>query len=364
MSINSYYLNTEGSFQTDLGDEAIGQAYESKSGVLWVDIEGIEKTDIQPLEQIFRFHALTVEDCASERLHTPKVDDFNDYIFLIVHGINHQTESDIVETSQLEMFIGPGFVVTHHNLPMYSIEAVKSRLEKDHRPVERGTDFLAHFIVDALIDNVLPTIDQMGDVIDSIEEEAIHNPSNSTLDGIQRLKRSVIQLHRVMSPQKEMLYNMSQGNYGIIGEGSRMYYRNVYDHILRIEELNQNIRERADNALATYMSSIANRQNETMRILSIVAAIFLPLSLLAGIYGMNFEYMPELGWHWGYFTVLGVMGVAIIGVMWWLWLRNVISWGRKKAGSIVSFRVEPRKLLWLPERKIRRSDGDSKAGDR
>ena len=122
---------------------------------------------------------------------------------------------------------------------------------------------------------------------------------------------------------------------------------------MRIEDLNQGIRDRADNALSTYMSSVANHQNETMRILSIVAAIFLPLTLLAGIYGMNFHYMPELSWHWGYFAVLGLMGVVIIGVVSWLWLRNVITLGRRRITFIRPLKVETRKLLGHIDRLAR-----------
>ncbi len=139
---------------------------------------------------------------------------------------------------------------------------------------------------------------------------------------------------------------LSRRDFSIISEEALIYYRDVYDHIVRIEERNTTIRERADNALSTYLSSVANRQNETMRILSIVAAIFMPLTLLAGIYGMNFEYMPELTWRWGYFTVLGVMVFAIIGITWWLWLQNVVSRGRTRRILIRPLKVDPKKLLW------------------
>lgn len=126
---------------------------------------------------------------------------------------------------------------------------------------------------------------------------------------------------------------------------AQIYYRDVYDHLVRIEDLNQTIRDEADNALATYLSAVANRQNETMKVLSIVAAIFLPLTLVAGIYGMNFDYMPELRIPWAYFAVLGFMAVVIIGVIWWFWARNWIAWGRKKAIRVRPFHVAPEKLI-------------------
>jgi len=154
-----------------------------------------------------------------------------------------------------------------------------------------------------------------------------------------------------MTPQREIFNRLSRGEYPIITDKSRIYFRDVYDHLVRIEDLNQGIRERADNALSTYMSSVANRQNETMKLLSIVTAIFLPLSLLAGIYGMNFEFMPELSWKWGYFTVLGIMAAGLIGITWWLWLKNLI--GKRKITVIRPLRVDPKKLLGHIDRLAR-----------
>ena len=124
-----------------------------------------------------------------------------------------------------------------------------------------------------------------------------------------------------------------------------MFYRDIYDHLMRIEDLNQNLRDRADNALAMYLSSVANRQNETMRVLAIVATVFMPLTLLAGIYGMNFQYMPELEWRWGYFAVLVAIGTVITGATWWFWARRWISWGRRQIRRVRPFTVEPEKLI-------------------
>jgi magnesium transporter len=208
-----------------------------------------------------------------------------------------------------------------------------------------GADFLAHTLVDTLIDNVLPTIDKMSDVAQDIEEETLRNPQPPTLEAILKLKRSTLRVHRVMAPQREVLNRLSRGEFSIIRSEAQIYYRDIYDHLVRIEDLNQTIRDRADNALATYLSSVANKQNETMKVLSIIAAIFLPLTLVAGIYGMNFEYMPELRVPWAYFAVLGFMGIVIIGVMWWFWARNWIAWGRKKPIWVRPFYVAPEKLV-------------------
>jgi magnesium transporter len=355
--IRSCYLSREGNFERELGGDGIKTALGSGEGLLWVDIEGDDEDGVRLMGEMFGFHHLAIDDCVTTLTHPPKVDDFENYIFVIVHGINYAAESDIVEISQLELFIGPNYVVTHHSLPLFSLEAVQKLVTEESRPMERGSDFLAHFIIDALIDNVMPTIDAMGDVADDIEEEAIHSPKKETLEAVLKLKRSTMRLHRVMTPQREIFNRLSRGEFRIISREAMIFYRDVYDHIVRIEELNLAIRERVDNALSTYLSSVANRQNETMRILSIVAAIFLPLTLLAGIYGMNFEYMPELTWRWGYFAVLGIMVGVIIAITWWLWLRNVISWGRTRRILIRPLKVDPLKLLWHAGRITKRPPG-------
>jgi len=291
-------------------------------------------------------HHLAAEDCVSPLIHPPKIDDFGDYLFIVVHGINHTVETEIVETAELAIFIGSNFVVSNHNCPLYSVEAVKHLVTEDDRLMRRGADFLAYIIIDMLIDNVMPTIDKMGDVAEEIEEETIRNPQQPTLEAILKLKRSTLRIHRVMAPQREVMNRISRGGLSLIKQEALIYYRDVYDHLVRIEDLNQTIRDRADNALNTYLSSVANRQNEVMKTLAIVATIFMPLTLLAGIYGMNFENMPELKWSWGYFAVLGLMGIVVVGALWKFWASRWVTWGRRRVTRIRPFAVEPEKLIW------------------
>ena len=147
-----------------------------------------------------------------------------------------------------------------------------------------------------------------------------------------------------MAPQREVLNRLSRREFPGIREEAQIFYRDVYDHVVRIEDLNQTLRDRADNALATYLSSVASRQNETMKVLSVVATIFLPLTLLAGVYGMNFEYMPELGVSWAYFAVVGFIAAAIVVAIWWFWARRWIGWGRRRAARVRPFAVNRQKL--------------------
>ena len=345
MPFQAYYLSPEGDLKQGISKEEIKTMYESKQGLLWVDIVETTEEDGDFLEQVFGFHRLAIEDCISSQVHPPKIDDFGDYLFIVVHGINHAVESEIVETAELAIILGNHFVVSNHNFPLYSVEAIRQQVEKDSRPMKRGADFLAHALADALIDNVLPTIDKMGDVADEIEEEVIRNPQQAALEAILKLKRSALRIHRVMAPQREVFNRLSRGEFQLIRSETQIFYRDIYDHVVRIEDFNQTIRDRTDNALTTYLSSVANRQNEVMKVISIIAAIFLPLALVAGIYGMNFEYMPELEVPWAYFAVLGFMGVVIIGVIWWFWVKRWLGWGRRYVLRAKPFVVEGEKLI-------------------
>ena len=216
MAFKAYYLNSGGELQRNLAKEEVRTVFESKQGLLWVDIRETSEDDGKFLEENFNFHHLAVEDCVSSETHPPKIDDYDDYLFIIVHGINHVVESDIVETAELAIFLGSHFVISSHRFPLYSVEAIIRRIEDDGRPMRSGADFLAHAIIDALIDNVLPTVDRMSDIAEEIEEEAIRNPQQLTLEAIIKLKRSALRVHRVIAPQREVLNRLSRGEFPLI----------------------------------------------------------------------------------------------------------------------------------------------------
>ncbi len=345
MPFKTYYLTPEGILRRELNEQQVRAAFESKKGLLWVDVEGTTEGDIDFLARAFGFHHLALEDCLSTQIHAPKIDDFGDHLFIIVHGIDYTSVSKVVETTELFVFLGPHFVVSGHHVPLHSVQSIVELAEEDGRVMSRGPDFLAHALIDALVDNVLPTVDRMSDITDDIEEEAIRGPRQSTLEAVLQLKRSTMQIHRVMAPQREIMNRLSGGRLSVVTEEAQIFYRDIYDHIVRIEDLNQTLRERADSALTTYLSSVSIQQNETMKVLSMVASIFLPLTLLAGIYGMNFENMPELGWSWSYFAVLGFMGTAAAAALSWFWARRWITWGRRQVSRIRPLAVESAKLI-------------------
>ena len=345
MPYTAYYLSPAGVLSRDLTEGQIREAFASKEGLLWVDVGGITEQDGEFLLQVFGFHPLAVADSVSPRINLPKVESFGDHLFIISHGINYSSPGEVVEIAELEIFVGSNFLVSTHNLPMITLDAITGSIEQDGSPMRRGTQFLTHAILDSLVALTLPTIDRMSEVAEEIEEEAILNPHQDILTVTLRLKRSALRIHRTMAHQRDVMNRLSRGDYDLIGQESRVFYRNIYDHIVRLEDRNQTLIERADTALSLYMSAVANRQNETMRALSIVAAVFLPLTLLAGIYGMNFENMPELEWPWAYFAVLGVMLTVAIGVLWTFWAKRWVLAGRKRVTRVAAFAVDRETLM-------------------
>jgi len=309
---SSFYLAPDGKLLEQLSIEQIKNFLATGDGLLWVDMEDVTGEDAELLSNVFCFHTLAVEDCVSKNIHPPKIDDFEDYLFIIIHGINYHSESDVVETTELALFLGKNYVVTSHDVPMRSVSSMLDRVRKDGPPMRRGTDFLVHDIIDALVDNIMPTIDGMDEKSDQLEAEALHEPKRETLMSIMQLKRSILALTRVILPQREIMNGLSRGDYPFISERAQIYYRNIYDHLVRIEMLTLGLRDMAESVLSTYLSSVSNRMNEVMKVLTLIATIFIPLTFVAGIYGMNFANMPELGWKYGYFIILIVM--AVIGV--------------------------------------------------
>lgn len=363
MSFTAYYLRPDGELGRDLSEEQVREAFESKTGLLWMDVEEATDSDIDTLERIFGFHSLALADCVSKDVHAPKIDDYGEYLFIIVHGVDYASESDVVETTEVAFFIGPHFVVSNHAVPVFSVASVRKLVEEDGRPMRQGADFLAHVLMDALIDNILPAVQRLEDVLDDIEEEVIRDPQEETLGAVLKLKRSALGMRRVVAPQRDLLGRIAGGQYPIVRDEVRIFYSDVYDHMVRIEGLLHTLREQADTALTTYLSVLAIRQNETMKVLAVVASIFLPLTLVAGIYGMNFENMPELGVSWGYFVVLGFMAFLLMGAIWWFWASRWITWGRRQASRIRPFVVDTEKLMgYLGHITTAAPSGTKKAG--
>lgn len=355
MPLTSYYIGPVGGLKLGLDEKEIQAVIDSGEGVLWVDIGDTTEADHQFLRRVFKFHPVAVDACLDSRIHTPKVDDFGDYLFLVLHGINYGVKSDTVETGELDLFLGRNFLVSNHNFFLLSVDGITKSVKEDGRPLRRGVEFLAHALIEALVINLEPTIDRLGDMADDIETEIFLRPQSPALEATLRLKRSCLRLLHAIVPQREVLGLLNPRELEQVSPEAEVFYRDVHNRLSRIEGSVQNLRERTDTILSIYLSAMANQQNESIRTLSLIAAVFLPLTLLASIYGMNFQYMPGLAWRWGYYAVLGFMGSVALVTIAWFWSRHWASSagrGTARLAPLAAYREEVtddvRRLLRWP----------------
>ncbi len=258
------------------------------------------------------------------------------------------------------MFVGRNYVVTVHDIFMPSVEGVRKLVESDVKRLMSSPSVLAHALLDALIQVIRPALERMSDHADAIEEQVIENPDESVLAAIMNLKRSSLSLNRALAPQRDVLSRLGRREFHLIAEEADLYFRDLFEEIVRVQASNDVIRERADTSLATYLSSVSNRQNETMKVLSIVATIFMPLGLIAGLFGMNFAYMPGLEFQWGYYAMWGLTLFAFALTLWLVWVKKWIVAGiqslrARRLGSFIPTAVDPFRLTMYAGRAVTRN---------
>ena len=298
--------------------------------VIWVDMESPTAADEQVLLEVFEFHPLTVEDCRENR-HYPKIEEFPDYIYFIVHGVRGDTSPDRFNTIELDGFLGSNYVITYHHDYFRSIANVKQLLRTSPIACQRGPAFLLHQILDQVVDYYSPVLDDFDTRIDELEATifSLKRPNNEILAQIMDLKRSVLRLRRISNKQMDILLRMSRGEFKLIPEDMRPFYRDIYDHIARVTDLAESYRDLIGGSQDAYLSVVSNRMNEIMKVLTIFSAVMLPLTFIAGVYGMNFDNMPELHTRYGYFGALVIMGVVALAMLVFFWRRGWLGGGRE-----------------------------------
>ena len=282
--------------------------------MIWIDFETPTADEAQILSTIFKFHPLAIEDCWHEP-QQPKVDDYGDYVFLVVHGVRYDAEKDEFPTHELNIFLGPNFLVTFHSFHSRSIEATQTYVRRNPHVMARGMDFLLHHILDKVIDNYFPKLEIIEDKIDELEATAFTHPTPELLTRLFELRHTVAHIKRVATQEREVLVGMSRGEFPFVSKRARLYFKDIYDHLFRIVDVADNHRETMNTILQVYVSLLSNQLNNTMKVLTLIATLMLPLTVITGIYGMNFENMPELQWRYGYYVVLGAMAALGIGMV-------------------------------------------------
>ncbi|HEX8737402.1 MAG TPA: magnesium/cobalt transporter CorA [Pyrinomonadaceae bacterium] len=301
-----------------------------ETNVVWVDLRGETPSELEQakniLLNIFHFHYLTVEDCLETR-NQPKVEAFPEYIYFIVHGVKPEvTNPTFFTTKELDGYLGKNFVVTFHTERFKSIKNVKQQLRASTFACRRGAAYLLHQILDQVVDLYMPLLDDFESAINSLEERVfqMRKAENALLEEIMDLRRSVVRLKRISVRQLEVLYRISHGEFPQIPENVIPFYRDVHDHLLRISDLSESYRDLVSSLFDIHFSVVANKTNDIVKFLTIFSAIWLPLSFIAGVYGMNFDNMPELHTTHGYFMTLGLMLVIALGLIGYFWYKGWI----------------------------------------
>jgi magnesium transporter len=281
----------------------------------WVDFSEPTTEEEQLLETFFHFHHLAVEDCL-HGLQRPKMDHFDEVHFLVLHAI----ESSTSETREITMFICPKLLVTFHKEPSAELDAVRNVFMRNPEIRKRGLIYLSYYIMDQLVDEYFPCMSQISEQMDEIEMQETSEPSRDIMRELFALRGQLLKLRRTVMPMRDLLYRIVNTQ-KIEGLAEHLhYFRDVHDHLIRLSEKIEANRELTADLRENFLSINSYRMNSIMKTLTVFTTIFMPLTFIVGLYGMNFHNMPELKWQWGYFLVLGIMGLIGFGML--LWFRN------------------------------------------
>jgi magnesium transporter len=288
-------VGPNGPVQLSEGTERVGRPTDGH--LRWIDLVGQDEAQLEILRDRFDFHPLAIEDCAHFD-QRPKVEEYGGYLFVVTQGFSCSTDTvKELDIHELHTFVGNGYLVTVHERPIPALENVWQRAVGDPALVRRGLDFLAYLIIDGMVDDNFPILDLVADELESIEDAVLSNPRREDLARIFELKHHLVQMRKVLSPQRDALSSLSKRGDARVSERTSLYFRDVYDHLVRIVESIEANRDLLGNALEAYLSAVSQRTNEIMKYLTIMSAVFLPLAFVVGFFGQNFDDLPGFK-HW------------------------------------------------------------------
>jgi len=324
--IRALYADQNGA-ANELQPEDFPRVLKEPGGLLWVDFEGpAGEYEEGILENVFRFHPLAVED-AIQGTHVPKVDDWDEYIYVALQAVRfeHANGGELI-TQELDIFLGPNYLVTYHDQAIHAVGRVWEACQRGERHLREGADHLLYRLADEVMTDYMPVVEAMDEVIDQAEDEIFTRPTPETLANIFTLKRAVLHLRRIIDPQREVLNKLARDDYAVIDAKAQIYFRDVYDHLVRLHDLSESIRDLVGGALDTYLSVINNRMNDIMKTLTIITTLFMPITFITGFFGMNYfqARQPHTTWTEGYvftFTLL-LMAATPFAMFWWMRRRG------------------------------------------
>ncbi len=313
-----------GKLDLEYPPEKYKMALEDKKGLLWVDFCGESPAVCEPLLlDTFGFHPLAVDDALRET-HTPKIDDWGSFLYIVLGALEYP--EDDLHTHELDIFLGRNYLVTHHDEPIQALDEVWTACQRDFRHFEHGGDHLLYRLTDYVVADSMEIVEKVDDKIESIEDQILNNPSPSVVEELFTLKRMLLTMRRTITHQREVMNKLARDDFRIIDSHDRVFFRDVYDHLVRLQDLNESMRDLVSAALDTYLSVVNNRMNDIMKTLTAVTTMFMPISFIAGFFGMNFFEPTARLLDWtarpSFYLMIAVVILVPLGMFMWMRRRT------------------------------------------
>lgn len=287
--------------------------FKEKPTVTWINVDGLHQVEIlEKLGECYGLHPLVLEDILNTD-QRPKMEDYGEYLYVVLRDLDYSDESNEIETEQISLIVGSNFVFSFQEREGDAFDPIRDRIRNNKGRIRKmGADYLAYALLDSIVDNYFIILEKLGERIEWLEEKLVAHPTDETLQSLHHLKRELLFLRKGVWPLREVISGLERVESSLINEPTRLYLRDVYDHTIQAIDTIETYRDMVSGMLDIYLSSVSNRLNSVMKVLTIIATIFMPLTFLAGIYGMNFKYMPELEWRWSYPLVWLIMvGIGV-----------------------------------------------------
>jgi magnesium transporter len=292
---------------------------------LWVDLEHPTPEETKyVLEEVFHFHPLSIEDCVTVspspkvEEYVPKEEDkFSPYLFMVIHAVDYSRKDGVFATNELNFFLGKNFLVTYHEVPLRSVSSTEEQAVRSTVHIARAPDRVAYTLLDSIVDNYKPALDELSIEIAELEQQALQSPSKKTLNRILQVKKEVLHLRQIIGPQREVLAGFARGEFKLIRAHIVPYYRDVYDALFQISELAQNYTDSLTGILQVYLNMSSNQTGEVVKLLTMITVITTPIMMVGTWYGMNFHDMPELGWKHGYWLAGVITCLSTLATYWY-----------------------------------------------
>ncbi len=284
--------------------------------VTWINIDGLYDMElVEKLGERFGIHPLILEDIVSAH-QRPKMEEFDDFIYIVLNMLSYDTSRNLIVSEQVSLLVGSNYVISFQEIPGDVFDPVRERIRgKKGRIVRCGADFLAYSLIDVIVDNYFTIIEKTGDRVEIMDDIVLNNPSPQILREIQSTKRDVLFLRKSVWPLREVISGLERVESNLVNANTKVYLRDVYDHTIRVIDSVESLRDMIAGIVDIYISSISNRMNDVMKVLTIISTIFIPVTFIVGAYGMNFEFMPELRVRWAYPAVWGVIVLVMTGMV-------------------------------------------------